>query len=182
MYDTASWIRYTPPRHTATHSTQHTAHSPQQQQQQSHRAQCVARLREITMSGSDGSADSDHEPEAEAGAGKGEVEVPSSDDDTVKVVSKPLGGRVAASKAAAGFVACRQSNCILYKRHGWLRHVDKERALCPTCTVPVPCKNSNTSNLWRHWKKCDRKAHDAAKNAHDKASAARPRQQTLSFK
>ena len=182
MYDT-SWIRHTPH---ATHSTQHTAHSPQQQQQQqqqqSHRAQCVARLREITMSGSDGSADSDHEPEAEAGAGKGEVEVASSGDDTVKVVSKPLGGRVAASKAAAGFVTCQQSNCILYKKHGWLRHVDKERALCPTCKVPVPCKNSNTSNLWRHWKKCDRKAHDAAKNTQDKASAARPRQQSLSFK
>ena len=94
------------------------------------------------MSGSGGSADSDLVPEAVAGAGKGEVVGESSDVDTVKVVSKPLGGRVAASKAAAGFVTCRQSNCVLYKKHGWLRHVDKDRALCPTCAIPVPCKNT----------------------------------------
>ena len=112
--------------------TRHTAHS----------SQPAALLRGIIISSSDGGANSDDEALAEACAGKGEVQVESSDD-AVNVVSKSLGGRVAASKAAAGFVTCRQSSCILYKSHGWLRHVNKERAQCPTCacllyTSPSP--------------------------------------------
>ena len=99
-----------------------------QQQQQ----QIAPRLRRTIMSSSGGSAA--FEPEAEAGAGKRVVEVESSDD-AVKVVSKPLGGRVAASKAAAVFVTCKQCSCILYKSHGWLRRVDKERAQRPSCVM-----------------------------------------------
>ena len=140
-----------------------------------HSSQPVARLRATIMSSSDGSADCDDEPLAESGAGKREVQV-RRPDDAVKVLSQPLGGRVSASKEAASFVTCRQSSCILYKNYGWLRHVAKERAQCPTYASPVPCGNSSTSNLWRHWKKYDRKAHDAAKPA----TAARPRQHTLS--
>ena len=88
-----------------------------QQQQQ----QIAPRLRRTIMSSSGGSAA--FEPEAEAGAGKRVVEVESSDD-AVKVVGKPLGGRVAAPKAATGFVACTQSSCILHKNHGWRRSAD----------------------------------------------------------
>ena len=81
------------------------------------------------MSSSDDSAS--FEPEAEAGAGNRVMEVDSSDV-ALKAVSKPLGGRVAASKAAAVFVTCKQSS------HGWLRSVDKERAQCPSCAMSVP--------------------------------------------
>ena len=68
------------------------------------------------MSSSDGS--SDHESEPEAGAGKGEVEVESSGDDAVKVVSKPLGGRVTPSQSAPGFMTRKQSSRILYAASG----------------------------------------------------------------
>lgn len=131
------------------------------------------------MSSSGGSADS--APEADARArGKG-VESSVSDDAEVEVVSQPCCDRLAASRVA-GFQKYTQSNCILYKQYGWRRHVDRERAQCPSCDGPVPCKNSNTSNLWRHWSKCDKKAHDAAQAANKKSSASHPRQQTLSFK
>ena len=103
-------------------------------------SQSVARLRAVIKSNSDGSADSDDEPYAEGGAGTWELHVKSSDD-AVKVVSKLLGGRVSASKAAASSVTCKQLSCILYRNYGWLRHVDKERAQCLTCAAPVPCKN-----------------------------------------
>ena len=113
-------------------------------------SQSVARLRAVIKSNSDGSADSDDEPYAEGGAGTWELHVKSSDD-AVKVVSKPLGGRVEASTAAASFVPCKPSSSILYKSHGWLRSVDKDRAQCPSCAMSVPCRNSMRSIVVCLW-------------------------------
>ena len=93
------WTRR-PLRHTAAAAAQ------QQRSSSSNSSSSAPRDCERHVS-SDGRAA--FEPEAEAGAGKRVVEVESSDD-AVKVVSKPLGGRVAASKAAAVFVTCKQSS------------------------------------------------------------------------
>ena len=125
------------PRHEWTHMDSFGKQQQQQQhssiattkQQQRQQQQCAARFRRTIMSSSDDSAS--FEPEAEAGAGNRVMEVDSSDV-ALKAVSKPLGGRVAASKAAAVFVTCKQSS------HGWLRSVDKERAQCPSCAMSVP--------------------------------------------
>ena len=125
------------------------AAAAQQQQYRRQQQQCAARLRRTTMSSSDGIAAV--EPEAEAGVGRRVVEVVESSDDAVKVVSKPLGGRVEASTAAASFVPCKPSSSILYKSHGWLRSVDKDRAQCPSCAMSVPCRNSMRSIVVCLW-------------------------------
>ena len=62
-------------------------------------------------------------------------------------MNKPLGDRRAASRAA-GFRESTQLTCTLYKNYGWLRNAEKELAQCLTCDGIVPCKNSNTSNMY----------------------------------
>ena len=99
-------LLWTDTRTASAHSSSSNATAAQQQQQ------CAVRLRRTIISNSDGSAA--FKPEADVGAGKRVAEVESSDH-AVKVVSKPLGARVAASQAAAGFVACKQSSCTHYK-------------------------------------------------------------------
>lgn len=128
------------------------------------------------MSCSDGSVD--YAQEEQASRGNGETEGSASTGE-VEVVNKPLGDRRAASRAA-GFKNSTQLACTLYKNYGWLRNAEKELAQCPTCDGIVPCKNSNTSNMWRHWHKCNKEAY-AAKTAIERASAGSPRQQMLSF-
>lgn len=61
-----------------------------------------------------------------------------------------------------GFVKNSNLGCILYKEYGWLRHSSGDKARCPNCKATVTCKGGNTSNLWRHFKACDKKEYTKA--------------------